>query len=424
MRRLGSPLLLILVAGLCCSAYAQVPAPTPSVTPATATPTPFPTPPKPTLAVVLQRQAIREDDELEAQVWISNDWDKPLSDVALQLNTPAFLSWAHGTCADWKKNSYQPNGQLIARLGGISGNDFRITTICLKSASDIMVGDFNVSFTCEYSWPMGTTNGHSFVTTEKTLKSNLLGSDSVAGVPIALAAFIVPGLVFWLVIGSMQVPWNIGSALGDKLIYSVIVSVALLWLISWLKTDLSGSIGLSKLFWFAAAGGFAGVVIGGADHLARWWFRRRKQQQAALADAAEAKVGDEPLELLQKLLAKYPNGRKPRAVVTAGETQHTGSLMEETNDIVAVIGWFRIVKDNIQAANRAEILGALTQAQSSLELFNVATKYGLTIEPRNGIREITNGAESDGAEVLTIKRRGVVAEQHFDTDEDEVIVVE
>jgi hypothetical protein len=222
----------------------------------------------------------------------------------------------------------------------------------------------------------------------------------------------------------LKVPWNAGSGLGEKLIYSIIVSVGLLWLLSWWKTESSGAIGLSKMFWFAAAGGVAGLIVGGMDHFVRFLLRRRSAKEAALADAAEAKVGDEPLELLQKLLTKYPNGRKPRAVVTAGDTQYTGSLMEETDEIVAVVGWFRIVKDNIPAANRAEILGALTQAQSSLELFNVASKYGLTIEPRNGIREITNGDESDGAEVLTIKRRGVVAEQHFDTDEDEVIVVE
>ena len=419
MRRLGAPLLLILVAGLCCSALAQAPSPT-----ATSSPTPFPTPPKPGLAVVLQRQAIRENDELEAQVWISNDWNQPLSGVALRLNTPSFLSWAHGTCADWKRNSDQPNGQGIANLGGINANDFRITTVCLKSADNIMVGDFNVSFSVEYAWPMGTTTGRSFVTTEKTLKSNLLGSDTVAGVPIALAAFIVPGLVFWLVIGWLQVPWNVGSALGDKLIYSVIVSVALLWLISWWRTDSSGSIGLSKLFLFATAGAFAGGIVGGADHLIRWLLRRRRQEQAAIADAAEAKVGDDPQDLLDKLLHKYPDARKPRAVVKAGETQYTGSLMEETDEVVAIIGWYHVVKDNIQSANRAEILGALDQAKSSFEILKVARQYDVKIEPRNGVRQDPNDGNAEEKEAWIIKRRGVVAEQHFDTDEDEVILVE
>ena len=417
MRRLVSLLLLILVAGLFSSALAQRSSPTPS-------PTPFPSPPKPGLAIVLQRQALRENDELEAQVWISNDWDKPISDVALRLNTPAFLSWNASSCADWKKNSYQPNAQGVANLGAIGASDFKVTTVCLKSAADIIVGDFNVSFTCEYAWPMGTAKGRSFVTTEKALKSNLLGSDSVAGVPLALAAFIVPGLVFWLVIGWLQVPWNVGSALGDKLIYSVIVSVGLLWLLSWWKTDSSGAIGLTKLFWFAAAGGIAGVVVGSLDHFVRWLLRRRKAQEEAIADAAEVKVGDEPLDLLEKLLNKYPDERKPRAVVKQGARWYTGSLMEQTEDSVAIIGWFRIARDNIQAGNRAEIMNALDQAKSSLEILNIANHYKVTVEPKNPVRLSRNGVESEAKEAETLIGQGIVAEQHFDTDEDEVIVVE
>jgi len=171
MRRLGA--FFILLATFVCTAFAQRPSPT-------AVPTPFPTPPKPGLAVVLQRQAIRENDELEAQVSISNEWNQPISDVTLRVNTPAFVSWAPTSCAEWKKNSYQPNTRGVGSIGTIGPNDFRVTTICLKSAPDIMVGDYNLAFTCEYAWPMGATTGRSFVTTEKTLKSNLLARNGVA----------------------------------------------------------------------------------------------------------------------------------------------------------------------------------------------------------------------------------------------------
>jgi hypothetical protein len=416
MRRLTSSLFL-LIAALGCTALAQRPAASPS-------PMPFPSPPKPGLAVVLQRQAIRENDELEAQVWVSNEWDKPISDVTLRVNTPSFLSWAPSTCADWKQKSYQPDGQNRASVGTIGPSDFHVTTICLKSAADIMVGDFNVSFTCEYAWPMGAAKGRSFVTTEKALKSNLLGSDSVAGVPIALAAFIVPGLFFWLVIDWMKVPWNVGPGLGDKVVYSVIVSVGLLWLISWWRTESSGAIGLSKLFWFAAAGGVAGVVAGWIDRGVRAVLRHKQEEQEAIADAAEAKLGDDSDVLLQKLVAKYPDARKPRAVVKFGDSVYTGSLMEETDEVVAVVGWYHILKDNIQTANRNEILTALDQATTPSQILNIASTYKLKIEPRNAIREHTNGVDTEEQIGLTLKRRGVVAEQHFNTDEDDVIVVE
>jgi len=208
------------------------------------------------------------------------------------------------------------------------------------------------------------------------------------------------------------------------LIYSVIVSVGLLWLISWWRTDSSGSIGLSKLFWFAAAGGVAGVVVGGSDHVVRWLVRRRNKALAALADAAEVRVGDQPQDLLEKLLNKYSAERKPRAVVTQDQKVYTGSLMEKTEDTVAIIGWYHVVKDNIQAANRAEIINALDQAKSSIEILNIAHNYKLTIEPRNPVRLRMKGVDSEAGEAETLVGPGIVAEQHFDTDEDEVIVVE
>jgi hypothetical protein len=161
---------------------------------------------------------MRENDQLQAKILISNEWDKPLADVVLRVTAPTFLSWSDTSCAEWKGAT-----QGAANIGTVGANDFREVTVCLKSGSDILVGDFNVSFTCEYSWPIGQARGRSFVTADKTVKSSLLGSDTVAGVPIALAAFIVPGLFFWLVLERFKVPWNVGSALGDKLVYSVVV---------------------------------------------------------------------------------------------------------------------------------------------------------------------------------------------------------
>jgi hypothetical protein len=414
--RCFSALLFLILAGVFTSSVAQRPASSPA-------PSPAPTPPKPGLAVVLERQVVRENDELQAQIWISNEWDKPISDVVLQVNVPAFLSLAAGSCSD-SKNGSQTNPQGVASIGTIAPNDVKAVNVCLRTGPDIMVGDFNVSFTCEYAWPLANGKGRSFVTTEKTLKSNLLGSDTVAGVPIALAAFIVPGLFFWLVIGWLKVPWDIGSALGDKLVYSVIVSVLLLWLINFWKPNTSGAIGLSKLFTFALAGATVGLFVGSVDHGLRFLVRLRKQTRQSIAKAAEVKLGDDSLVLLRKLLTKYPNCRKPRAVVTLGEEQYIGSLMAETDEIVAVIGWFRIARENIQASNRDEVIAELEGAKEPIELFNIATRYRLKIEPRNGIKQRTKGNESELEEVWTSPREGVTAEQHCDTAEDEVLILE
>jgi hypothetical protein len=70
-----------------------------------------------------------------------------------------------------------------------------------------VVGDFNFLFTFEYEWPQQNSLQQSFVVVEKTLKVSLLGSDSVAGIPVGLAGFIVPGLIFWWIVARFNVPW-------------------------------------------------------------------------------------------------------------------------------------------------------------------------------------------------------------------------
>lgn len=417
------PPLFITCLGIFLSALAQRPSPTPVANP-----------PKPVLSLSLERSAIRENDQLQAKIWISNDWDKPISDVILRVNTPTlpnkddrlnqspqkFLTWSNTSCAEWK-NAIDD----AANIGTIGPRDFREITICLKSGPDVLIGDFNVSFICEYAWAFENQKGRSFVTAEKTLKSNLLGSDSVAGVPITLAAFIVPGLFFWIVVGFLKVPWNIGSGLGDKLVYSVIVSIILLWILNWWQADLGGAIGLYKLFKFALAGAVVGLVAGFTDHGRQLLVRRYRENKAKIAKAGEVKLGDESDELLRKLVKLHPNCRKPQAVIRLKDgTEYIGSLMAETSEIVALIGWFRILKQNIQGPNRAQIIAELEQAKQPIDLYNLAIQYNLQIEPRNGIKQITNGAESEIDEKLTIPHDGVTAEQHCDTPEDDVLVLE
>jgi hypothetical protein len=364
---------------------------------------------------------MRENDQLQAKILISNEWDKPLADVVLRVTAPTFLSWSDTSCAEWKGAT-----QGAANIGTVGANDFREVTVCLKSGSDVLVGDFNVSFTCEYSWPIGQARGRSFVTADKTVKSSLLGSDTVAGVPIALAAFIVPGLFFWLVLERFKVPWNVGSALGDKLVYSVVVSIILVWIMSWREQDRSGAIGLSRLIYFALVGGLVGAAIGGIDRVVRRLNQHQRDKQSVLAKAAEPKLGEDWQVLLGKLLHHNPYCRNPLAVVRLEDgTEYRGSLVWETTEVVAIIGWFRVVKENVSGGNRDQIIAALEQAARPIDLFSLAVQYKLEIEARNGIRETKlTGAEDEMGESLTIPIEGVTAQQNCNTGGDEVLILE
>src|SRR6185503_5150595 len=254
-----------------------------------ASPTPFSDPPKPTVSISFERQAIKENDVIEISSRFSNEWDESLSNVTLYIDGPASLTWKASTCEQWKRESY--GGGLNDRrlnLGPVGPHEIRPTMLCVKSGPTIDVGDFNVSFTYDYAWKKGDVERHSFISLDKPLKANLFGSDSVAGVPIALAAFIVPGLFFWLILGWLKFTWSSdGLALGDKLIYSILTSLPLLVIVNWFMPNPGVGISFSKLGSYALTGFLVGLLIGVLDWLRRWDQRRRARNRQKVEEEAQ-----------------------------------------------------------------------------------------------------------------------------------------
>jgi hypothetical protein len=48
-------------------------------------------PTKPAIAISFARQMIREDDSIQAQIWLANEWEHDLTQVKLHVAIPAFL---------------------------------------------------------------------------------------------------------------------------------------------------------------------------------------------------------------------------------------------------------------------------------------------------------------------------------------------
>ena len=340
-------------------------------------------PVKPAVSVSFERQTIRENDAVEVHVWFANEWDHDLSSVVLHIDAPSSLRWNASACEEWKKKSYQ--GELAQRtldMSAVRAHEVRTATLCVNSESDIIVGDFNILFTFDYAWQQGNVTQHSFVTSEKTLKANLFGSDTVAGVPLALAGFIVPGLFFWLVVSWLKLPWGLeGLALGDKLLFSILVSFPIVFFVNKLKfPDVNSGISLIKLLIYAGAGAFAGIFFGGLDKLRRLSKQRTADEQARLAKEKQVKFGDGELVLLGKLLNQYPDYRKPKAIVRLEDgTEYIGSLAAKSDEATALVGWFQIEKDKVTGDNREEIIQQLNQAQRSVDLFNLAREHNLQI---------------------------------------------
>jgi hypothetical protein len=363
---------------ICLSLFIFASGRTNSPTPAPA----VPDPPKPLLIVSFGRQSIKEDDAIDVRLILNNEWDQALSDAVLQIDSPPTLIWNATTCEQWRQHTGNPG--LVDRtlkIGAIGPKEVRRINLCVKSGHNVDVGEFNILFAIDYSWNQNNVARHSLVTTEKALKANLFGSDAVAGVPIALAAFIVPGLFFWLVLQLLKSPWTIGGlGLGDKLLYSVLTSFVLLWVVNLVRPDPDPSISFSKLVFYAATGLVSGLIAG---MLILTWQayreRQRKKRQIKLADSPEV--------LLGKLLKLYPDYHNATGILrtAAGET-YSGSLAAKTEEVVAIVGWFQIDRANISGPKKAEVLQALDNAKSrAVDIYDVATKYNLAIEARDPI---------------------------------------
>jgi hypothetical protein len=79
----------------------------------------------------------------------------------LQIETPSFLTWRVDPYAEWKSGLPTPMG--VVGLGAIPQNDVRVTVVCFMNGSNVLVGDFNVSFTVDYYWSGRTNKPHSYV---------------------------------------------------------------------------------------------------------------------------------------------------------------------------------------------------------------------------------------------------------------------
>jgi len=334
--------------------------------------------PAPTVSVSFSRGAIRENDVVRAVIWVANTADLPVT-AELHLSSPGFLKWQ------------LPNGggKPVASpwtLGRIEPRSYRNWQLDLHSGAEIQPGEFNLLFTLVYSWSAAGKSHQAFVTTEKALKVSLFGSDNIAGIPINLAGFIVPGLAFWLVLGVFRVHWLVNIALAEKTLYSVLVSLAILFLgdrMQWLEAD--AAIGVSHLAALAAVGGVVGLVVSGLHHAVRWTIENRREADRRAATVEES---SDPLEVqLEKLLRIH--GPAPQPLIwelTVGEERYFGSLVVTAEKQTWLIGWFRVGTAAADAQTRGRLL-ELKQAGKLAEVVQLARARGLPIVLRTGIRE-------------------------------------
>jgi len=322
-----------------------------------------PEPAKPTLIVSLQRQSIRESDSIPAEVILVTADGSPLQNVMLHISSPESFSWYEIA----KKEKVLLRGNDL-RFGDVPANTVIKKKLYVTTPPNITVGSYNLLFTAHYR--TGDKTGVSVV--EKGITTNLFGSDTIAGVPLSLAGYVVPGLFFWIVTSCFSVPWSVGLALGEKMVYSVMVSVALIFvgatihwerfLKGWEGIDVTKGVSSEKLIWLAANGAAAGGIAVALTKAVQSYMKRRTARQ-------EISLNEAPESIFRKLLSTNPDAGKImyKFVVENGEVYFC-SLFEQTGNtptlsgFLSAAGWCVITREIVPDGKRTGILSRLLRS--------------------------------------------------------------
>jgi hypothetical protein len=291
--KMKKPSLLILTLSLLTLGFFLTPVSSAAQTPDTA--------PKIVMVVSLQQDSLLLGDQAAGVVEISNQSDVGADNALFDAALPDFLVLHAGSCDSAAQTS-------AIDLGSLPAHSVKTQAFCLNlNPSLARAGSFNLLFKITYTWGQKTD----LATAEKTVTVDLIGSQTILGLPLAFAGFILPGLMFLLALRWFKWAWVLSLSGEDKLVYSVLLSLLLLGPFSWLGNLISLP-GLAQLLNFSQQVTIerlvAYLVIGyGFGLLVGWGNLRLRSNQENKIKVQDLSITDDPKTIIQKALLMNPD---------------------------------------------------------------------------------------------------------------------
>jgi hypothetical protein len=363
--------------------------------------------PKPSVSISFVRQALRENDSTRVEVWLNSDTQPKLTNVAVRISSPEFLEWYDASCQ-------QKSDQSRIQLDSVESGAAFHKELCLKSKADITAGEYNLLFTFNYEWSKENKIQTAFMSVEKPLKVNLLGSDSLAGIPLALAGLIVPGVCFLLVLRAAKLTTKDGV---DLMIHGVVVSLIFIAVAKVSQRfvagsggtrlaqklqylDASSNVSVDKLMWLAISGAAVGVLVA-LVHYGNSEIQNRRRQ------ALEIKEGDDSDTIVCKLLKRDPrynrsaitlwlkdffgkgnSSYRPLTTVRVKDGgEYLGTLGIRNGSSARLLGSYKVVVDGTTDRKVVAKLRRYSEKGWLLHTYNLAIKKHLPIRPQNEVRK-------------------------------------
>ncbi len=333
-------------------------------------------PAEPRMSVLLETDAIGANAVVPTHAWIENPDTIPLSSATtLRWVGPSFLHLGTmtGSACVW---STRPLEIPVVPARSAASLD-----LCISSDRVVVEGTFSIGFVLLYG--RGEAAPTSYLLVEKTLRVGLLGSDTVAGVSLRLASFVVPGLLFFFL---LQLRGVLAPSALDALrlaTFSVVYSILLSGIAAWLYPPLQvRGTSVTRFIVLCAAGAASALALSSI-------------RQRAMAAATRRKVGLADSELTA--LGKALRSAKPRngpftLTLTSGRELIGATAAPRVEGGTALLGWFEI---ELPAGHSAHPeLGSLKKLQAEgdyCRLLERAHGLGLTPVPVNGLLERVDG---------------------------------
>lgn len=325
--------------------------------------------PKPELFIHLEKQTLQQEDKLPINVFLTNGRSYSLTDLTLRIIMPDSLSWEDNPTKEY----------TLGTIGSHSTLSYKLN---ITSSSNIKSGDYNLAFIVEYQWEVNRNKRKAFVAIEKPLKVKFFGRDSIAGIPVGLAGFIVPGLCFFLILTWMKVPWSVDLPLEGKLIYSILPSIGILFLGNLIQVfDFSQTISIDLLGKFAFCGTVIGIFFAIIDKKCRYIIRQCKQRREA---KLEINSSDKISEILKKLihLNDKRTSKYSQVIVQLKDGhRYIGALGAEQNDKYFLVGWFEVYSSINPTSTEKKLLSRI---KSNIKSGNLLRAIRL-IEQQNNL---------------------------------------
>ncbi len=310
-------------------------------------------PPLVSVLLTLEKNEITAREPLKLELLIINNTDQTLDTITLNITASANLHWvpydaATPSCAQEALES----NHLIPSIGAQSSHAEKV---CVKVGSNAEDGVYSVLFKLTYRTTQDGKLVQKVVPIQQDITINLVQIDSLVGVPLSLASFVLPGMVCLILLNVFGVFKNLGLTLesDEKFVLGTIISVVILGvgsllnqviesLFHWDLFPINAPVTLEALFLLMLLGSVLAVIGTGLY----WKYDKR---QASLC----INLSDNYSIILQKILRMNPNYEDSAVSVKLKDKleEYYGSHLAEFRGQLFLVGSLGINFEDVKADN-------------------------------------------------------------------------